>query len=93
MIRNCMSIGIHLACIALLAGCAAQETAGGVVKEAVATATCDGSKVPQRPAFPADVLTGKEDIFTIGSTLWADRKARQAYELPLEAFYAECSKR
>lgn len=83
----------YMALALAVAGCAAQQTAGGVTKEAVATATCDGSKVPPRPAFPADALTGKEDVFTIGVTLWADRKARQAYELPLEAFYAECSKR
>lgn len=75
----------------LLAGCAAREVAPPAVSTAVPEAPCDAD-VPVRPVFPADALTGNEDIFTLGTTLWADRKARRAYELQLEAIAEGCTK-
>lgn len=65
----------------VLAGCATPQV-GPVVKQAVSTA-CD-APVPEKPVYPADQLTGNEDIFTLVKVLWADRKARIAYELKLE---------
>lgn len=84
---------LAIAAALVLAACAGPQTAPATVSQAVAEKPCDGSKVAARPAFPADALTGKEDVFTIGKTLWADHLARKAYELPLERFYEECSKR
>lgn len=75
----------------LLAGCAAQETAPGTVNKAVPEAPCDAD-VPPRPVFPADALTGKEDLWTIATTLWADHKARRAYELQLETIVEGCTR-
>lgn len=60
------------------------------VKQAVATPCA--TDLPERPTFAADTLTGDEDIFTTGAALWADRKARQAYELKLEIRLAGCIK-
>jgi hypothetical protein len=77
--------------IFLLAGCADTPTAPGVVKEAVYM-PCD-APVPALPVFPADTLTGDEDIFTLGKTLWADRKARQAYELKVRTALEGCTAR
>lgn len=48
------------------------------------------TEVPTRPSFPADALTGKEDIFTIGKTLYADVKSRMAYELDLRTRLEGC---
>lgn len=86
--------GFRAAVVVLaLAGCAAQELAPVTVREAVAEAPCDPAKLPRRPVFPADALTGGEDIFTIGTVLWADRKARKAYGVELEVFAAGCAGR
>jgi len=74
----------------LLAGCVTTGTAPSTVKEAVPEAPCKAD-VPARPTFPADTLTGAEDIWTLGVTLWADRKQRQAYELKLEIIAAKCT--
>lgn len=73
----------------VLAGCVSTATAPGTVKVAVAAA-CD-APVPAKPVFPADTLTGDEDIFTLGKTLWADRKARQAYELEVRTALEGCT--
>ncbi len=72
-----------------LAGCAGTPTAPATVKVAVAT-PCD-APVPVKPVFPADTLTGDEDIFTLGKTLWADRKARQAYEIEIRTALEGCT--
>lgn len=80
-----------LLAVVLAAGCAT-ETAPQTGK-AVAEAPCDAGKKPQRPVFPAEALTGQEDIWVMGTTLWADHKARRAYELALEKFADECSKK
>lgn len=77
---------------ALVGACATQETAPGVVKQAVAEPPCSAQKVPARPVFPADTLTGAESIWVLGTTLWADRKARRAYEAALEVFAQECTR-
>jgi len=76
--------------LASAAGCAGLGTAPPVAKEAVPEAPCKAD-VPARPVFPADTLTGDEDIWTKGVVLWADRKARQAYELKLEIIVAKCT--
>ena len=80
------------AIVAALAGCAGlPQTAPATVKVAAAEEPCKAD-VPPRPAYPADILTGDEDLFTMGSTLWADRKARQARELVLETIVLICTK-
>lgn len=75
--------------VLFLAGCAMD--AATPAKQAVAEAPCKAA-VPKRPVFPADTLTGSEDIWTIGTTLWADRKARKAYELELEKIAEGCTR-
>lgn len=72
-----------------LTGCAGSSTAPGTVKVPV-SAPCDAD-VPALPVFPADTLTGDEDIFTLGKTLWSDRKARQAYELKVRTALESCT--
>lgn len=80
------------ALVALLAAaCASPPTAPAVVKQAVPEAPCVVS-VPPRPVFPADALTGTEDLFTIGKTLLADIRARAAYELQLETALGGCTR-
>ena len=74
----------------LLSGCVTTGTAPATVKEAVPEAPCKAD-VPARPTFQGDTLTGDEDIFTIGTQLWAERKSRQAYELKLEIIAAKCT--
>lgn len=77
--------------LALLAACATAPTAPAVVKQAVPEAPC-AVAVPPRPTFPADALTGAEDVFRIGVVLWADRLARRAYELQLETALEGCTR-
>ena len=78
-----------LGLLLLLGACGTVPVPSGVVKEAV-WVPCPIS-VPARPVFPAEALTGNEDIWTLGVTLWADRKARQAYELDLETRLVGCT--
>ncbi|OHC66981.1 MAG: hypothetical protein A3H93_18125 [Rhodocyclales bacterium RIFCSPLOWO2_02_FULL_63_24] len=80
-----------LAATIALAGCAAEPTAPATVKVAVTT-PCDAD-VPAVPVFPVETLSGDEDIFTVGKTLWADRKARQAYELKVRTALEGCTAR
>lgn len=75
----------------LLAGCLTTGTAPSVVKEAVYQ-PCEVA-VPSVPHFPADDLTGDEDIWTKGTVLWADRKARRAYELEVRTALEGCTKK
>ncbi len=70
------------------AGCASTETAPSTVSKAVAT-PCPTS-MPDKPVFPADRLTGDEDIWTLATTLWADHKERKAYEIKLEVRLQGC---
>lgn len=74
---------------AILAGCGSAPTIPATVSVAV-DKPCD-VPVPDKPVFPAEALTGGEDIFTLGKTLWADRKARQAYELKLRTALEGCT--
>jgi hypothetical protein len=74
--------------IATLMGCAGPQTAPGVVKVPVSV-PCQ-TQVPPRPVFPSDTLTGDEDLWTLGITLWADRKARKAWELDIETRLKGC---
>ena len=80
-----------LVILLLLAGCATPETAPPVVREAVPEEPCK-AKLGPRPAYPADTLTGDEDIWQMGTTLWADRKARRARELELETVVEGCTR-
>lgn len=73
-----------------LLGCAGQPPAAVEVKEAVFT-PCK-TDVPPRPAFPGDELAGDEDLFTMGTALWAERLVRKAYELQLEVRLQGCVK-
>lgn len=85
------TLRIKIALLSLLiSGCQITGTAPGTVKEAVPEAPCKAD-VPARPVFASDTLTGDEDIFTIGTQLWAERKSRQAYELKLEIIAAKCT--
>ena len=77
--------------IVLLAGCGTIPVPAGTVKEAVWT-PCPVD-VPERPVFPADTLIWDEDLWTIGTTLYADRQARQAYEIKLEDRLIGCTKK
>ena len=83
--------GALLAAVLFLAGCATTETAPATVKAAVPEAPCKAS-LKTKPVYPVDTLTGEEDIFTLGTTWVADRKARQARELELETVVEGCTK-
>lgn len=74
---------------AVLAGCGTAPSIPTTVSVAVAQ-PCD-APVPDRPVFPAETLTGAEDLFTIGKTLWADINARAAYELKLRTALEGCT--
>lgn len=77
--------------LALLAGCATQAPTTVTVDRAVVV-PCP-RQAPARPSFPADHLDPGADVWTIGTLLWADRKAREAYELELRAVAEECGKK
>lgn len=72
----------------LLAGCAAQAPQTITVKEAVPV-PCD-VRVPVRPMFADEMLTGDEDIFQMVRALWSGRLARKAYEQELEITLRGC---
>ena len=82
------SIGVALL-LAVLSGCGTVPAIPATVAVAVPQ-PCD-APVPDKPVFPAEALTGAEDIFTLGKTLWADLKARQAYELKLRTALEGCT--
>lgn len=91
-LRTCQLVvfALGLAALAtLLAGCGSAPTIPATVNVAVAT-PCD-APIPDKPVFPAETLTGAEDIFTIGKTLWADLKLRTAYELQLRTALEGCT--
>lgn len=73
----------------LLAGCATKEDTSGTMATAV-WVPCQ-TAVPSKPVFPAETLTGKEDLFTIGKTLYADVQARVAYETDLRTRLEGCT--
>jgi hypothetical protein len=74
-----------------LSGCAATQTAPATSKVAVPEAPCKAG-LAAKPVYPADTLTGDEDLWVLGTQLWADRKARQARELELETVVEGCTK-
>lgn len=74
----------------LAAGCAGSPAVPITVKVPVSI-PCQ-VQIPPKPVFPADTLIGNEDIWTLGVTMWADRKTRQAYELQVETALAGCVK-
>jgi hypothetical protein len=87
-------IRIILVTFLFLSGCATQDPAPVAISVATSEPPCDSGKMPQKPVvFPADALKGDEDIWVMGTTLWADRKARLAYEALLSAFAEECARR
>lgn len=78
-----------LALLALfLTACAGNPTAPATVKVPVYMPCA--TDIPARPSFPADALTDNDDLWTTGTALWADRKARQAYEAGLEVRLNGC---
>lgn len=91
MNARCISIGIQFAALLLLAGCATMDAAPGTVSKATPEAPCKAG-LAAKPVYPADTLTGDEDIWALGSVLWADRKARQAREIVLETVVEGCTK-
>lgn len=80
---------ILIALAAVLAGCGSSPAIPATVNVAVAT-PCD-APVPDKPVFPSESLTGNEDIFTLGKTLWADLQLRTAYELKLRTALEGCT--
>jgi len=88
-----MRVLAAIAAAALTAACATQEVAPGVVKQATPEPPCDAGKAPKGRVYPADSLTGQEDIYQMGAALWADRLARRAYQREAEAFIEECTRR
>ncbi len=90
MIRAWLSVLIIFGA-AIAAGCASTPAQTNTTKEAVAEPPCR-IDVPEAPVFPADTLTGREDLFTLGKTLWADRLARRAHQLKLETALRGCTK-
>lgn len=74
--------------LVLLAGCAS----GPPVEVKVPVPVPCLQALPRKPAFPADSLSPRADVFTKGKVLWADRLARKAYELELETALAACVK-
>ena len=83
-----MRAAVAMMVILALTGCVTRQAAPPAVKVPVYL-PCQ-TDVPQRPTFPADALTEADDIWALGTTLWADRKARQAYELGLEIRLQGC---
>jgi hypothetical protein len=80
---------IRVAALALLlAGCATPER---LVEVRVPVPVTCIEAVPERPDYPADALTGDEDLWTLVTTLWADRLARQAHQIRLEATLRACA--
>lgn len=73
----------------LLAGCATQ-TAPPTVKVPVYL-PCP-TDIPARPTFPADALTEQDDIWALGTALWADRLARESYEISLRVRLIGCTR-
>lgn len=74
-----------------LVGCFNKKPQSAIEAKVAVETPCTVT-VPQRPVFPADNLTGEEDIFMIGMAMWADRKARQAYDTQLEIALKGCTK-
>lgn len=77
----------------LCAACATDGAAPGVVKAATPEPPCEAGKAPKARVYPADNLTGQEDVYQLGVVLWADRLARRAYQREADAFIEECTKR
>lgn len=72
----------------ILAGCSTVETAPATVSVAVFR-PCPTS-MPPRPVFPTESLALDADIWTIGTALWAEILAREAYELQLATRLQGC---
>lgn len=93
-LRTCQTIVFALGLLALatlVAGCGTAPAIPATI--AVAVAQPCAVPVPDKPVFPAETLTGTEDIFTLGKTLWADIQRRQAYELQLRTALEGCTGR
>lgn len=83
-------VSLLICACSIISGCAGLETAPATTDKAVAEAPCKAD-VPARPVFAGDTLTGDEDIWVIGTTLWSERLTRRAYELKLEIIAARCT--
>lgn len=71
-----------------LAGCAAPVPRVEVVRVPVPVPCLD--RAPERPTFLTDEAFAALPLGTFVTELWADRRARQAYEAQLEAAIAGC---
>ena len=89
-VRAALGALIAILLLAALVGCATKPIPPTVVKEAVIM-PCPVA-VPDRPVFPADDLALDADIWTLGTALYADRLAREAYEIDLRARLIGCTK-
>lgn len=83
-------IVLALAIALLLAGCGSFGRPAPVPVKVAVPVPCQVS-IPPVPVFPADTLTGSEDLFTLAKTLWADHQARKAYELELRTALEACT--
>lgn len=81
-------LGLLVAILITLAGCASTVTAPGVVKEAVAE-PCK-SDLPPRPVMPVESVALDADVWTLGTALWAERQIREAYEIALATRLKGC---
>ena len=83
MIARRVVLATAVGALVALTGCAGIERApsSDVVGRAVAT-PCP-TDLPPRPAMAVDSLALDADIWTIGTALWSERLARDAYELAL----------
>jgi hypothetical protein len=87
-----MRAAAAIVALGLLAGCAASSAPPPAleVKVPVPVACLAADQVPQRPVLAGDEqLAGMTD-YALVLSLAADRRARQAYELKLEAAIAAC---
>ena len=84
-----VAFGLMLYAALLMGACATKPQTAPVVVEKAVWPPCP-TDVPATPIFVWDTLTGNEDIFTKGMALYADRKARQAYELALATRLQGC---
>lgn len=76
------------AAVLLLAGCGTVQTAPATVSVAVHR-PCP-TAMPPRPVFPTESLALNADLWTIGTALWAEILAREAYELQLATRLQGC---
>jgi hypothetical protein len=87
-IRLRLTFVVALACLVSACGHVPTPHLGSTLKPTI-SAPCKTTPV-DRPDFPADHITQKDDIWSQARTLLADRKVRQGYEGELESQVEAC---